>query len=230
VKPVSAFILIFMLAASTAFAQDILTADKFFKDVSARYSAIKDYEASVEVTAGKQTMSGTVIYKAPTLLRMDFSDPASQVIVYDGQNLVVYVPEFRAVLSQQTGTTSAAAAGTGEGLRMLGRNYSMAFETGPTPTPLPGSPSEMVMRLVLSRLTVAEGFRSIILSVDPVRLLIRRMEGTTLAGDLIMYDFTGIKLDQGVPDTRFIYDSPASANMYNNFLFSSDTQGATTSP
>jgi hypothetical protein len=56
------------------------------------------------------------------------------------------------------------------------------------------------------------------------------MEGTTLAGDLIMYDFTGIKLDQGVPDTRFIYDSPASANMYNNFLFSSDTQGATTSP
>jgi outer membrane lipoprotein-sorting protein len=218
------------LTVASAFAQDILTADRFFKDVSARYSVIKDYEALVAVTAGKQTMSGTVIYKAPTLLRMDFTNPASQVIVYDGQNLVVYVPEFRAVLSQQTSTTSAAAAGTGDGLRMLGRNYSIAFETGPGPTPLPGSPSEMVMRLVLSRLTVAEGFRSIILSIDPVRLLIRRMEGTTLAGDVISYDFTGIKLDQGVPDTRFIYDSPASANMYNNFLFSTDTQGATTSP
>jgi len=230
VKPVSAFILYLTLTISSAFAQDILTADRFFKDVSAKYSVIKDYEALVAVTAGKQTMSGTVIYKAPTLLRMDFVNPASQVIVYNGQNLVVYVPEFRAVLSQQTSATSAAAAGTGEGLRMLGRNYSIAFETGPTPTPLPGSPSEMVMRLVLSRLTVAEGFRSIILSVDPVRLLIRRMEGTTLAGDVITYDFTGIKLDQGIPDTRFIYDSPASANMYNNFLFSTDTQGATSSP
>ncbi len=229
-KPVSAFILYLTLTISSAFAQDILTADRFFKDVSAKYSVIKDYEALVAVTAGKQTMSGTVIYKAPTLLRMDFVNPASQVIVYNGQNLVVYVPEFRAVLSQQTSATSAAAAGTGEGLRMLGRNYSIAFETGPTPTPLPGSPSEMVMRLVLSRLTVAEGFRSIILSVDPVRLLIRRMEGTTLAGDVITYDFTGIKLDQGIPDTRFIYDSPASANMYNNFLFSTDTQGATSSP
>jgi outer membrane lipoprotein-sorting protein len=218
------------LVTLPGFAQDILTADKFFKDVSAKYAVIKDYEASVAVTAGKQTMSGKVIYKAPTLLRMDFTNPASQVIVYDGQNLVVYVPEYRAVLSQQTGTTSAAAASTGEGLRMLGRNYSMSFESGPTPTALPGSPSELVMRLVLSRLTVAEGFRTIILSIDPAKLLIRRMEGTTLAGDLIMYDFTGIKLDQGVSDTRFIYDSPASANIYNNFLFSSDTQGAATSP
>lgn len=213
-------------SASQAAAQDIRTADSFFKEVSAKYASIKDYEAAVEVTAGKQTMAGTVIYKSPTLMRMDFSQPASQVIVYDGQSLVVYVPEFRAILSQQTGTTSAAAIGTGDGLRMLGRNYSVAYEKGPTPTPLPGSESESVIRLVLSRLTVAEGFRTIVLSIDPGRLLIRRMEGTTLAGDLISYDFKGIKLDQGIPDAKFIYDSPASANIYNNFLFSSDSQGA----
>ena len=168
-------------------------------------------------------MTGTVIYKAPTLMRMDFTQPAQQVIVYNGQNLVVYIPEFRAVLSQQTGSTSAAAGATGEGLRMLGRNYSAAFETGPTPVPLPGAESEMVIRLVMSRLTVAEGFRTITLSVDPVRMLIRRMDGVTLVGDKITYDFTDIRLDQGLPDTRFIYDSPASANVYNNFLFSSDS-------
>ena len=211
------------MASTRVSAQEIVTADKFFKDVSARYSAIKDYEASVEVIAGTQKMSGTVIYKAPTLMRMDFAVPESQVIVYDGQSLVVYVPEYRAVLSQQTGSGGpAAAAATGDGLRMLGRNYSMSFETVPTPVPLPGSESESVIRLVLSRLTVAEGFRTITLSIDPDRLLIRRMEGTTLAGDLISYDFTKIKLDQDIPAIKFVYDSPASANMYNNFLFSSD--------
>lgn len=204
-------------------AQEILTADAFFKQVSSRYSAIVDYQADVVVKTGKQTMTGTVIYKAPTLMRMDFTQPAQQVIVYNGQNLVVYIPEFRAVLSQQTGSTSAAAGATGEGLRMLGRNYSAAFETGPTPVPLPGAESEMVIRLVMSRLTVAEGFRTITLSVDPVRMLIRRMDGVTLVGDKITYDFTDIRLDQGLPDTRFIYDSPASANVYNNFLFSSDS-------
>jgi len=222
VKAFPSIILAAALAAAPAMAQDILTADKFFKDVSARYSAIKDYEALVAVVAGKQTMSGTVIYKAPSLMRMDFTEPASQVIVYDGQSLVVYVPEFRAVLSQQTGTANPAAAATGEGLRMLGRNYSVAFETGPTPVPLPGAEAESVVRLILSRLTVAEGFRTITLSIDPTRLLIRRMEGITLAGDLISYDFSKIILDQNIPATKFIYDSPASANMYNNFLFSSD--------
>ncbi|MBN2875716.1 MAG: outer membrane lipoprotein carrier protein LolA [Spirochaetales bacterium] len=213
--------------AFPAAAQDILTADTFFKQVSARYSTITDYEASVAVSAGSQKMAGTVIYKAPSFMRMDFTEPASQVIVYDGQNLVVYVPEFRAILSQQTGSTTAAAAATGEGLRMLGRNYSVTFETGPTPTPLPGTEEsaapESVIRLVLSRLTVAEGFRTITLSIEPESLLIRRMDGVTLAGDLISYDFTSIRLDQGIPDTRFIYDSPASANVYNNFLFSSDS-------
>jgi len=87
---------------------------------------------------------------------------------------------------------------------------------------LPGAETESVVRLVLSRLSVAEGFRNIILSIDPARLLIRRMEGITLAGDQINYDFTKIVLDQDIPATKFIYDSPASANMYNNFLFSSD--------
>jgi len=228
-KVVKRFLSLALVLTSLAFsamAQDILTADQFFKNVSARYATIKDYEASVSVLAGKQSMSGTVIYKSPTLMRMDFTEPASQVIVYDGQSLVIYVPELRAILSQQTGSTSPVAAATGEGLRMLGRNYSVTFETGPTPTPLPGAESELVIRLVLSRLTVAEGFRTLKLSIQPEKLLIRRLEGVTLAGDTISYDFKGIKLDQGIPDTRFIYDSPASANMYNNFLFSTESQGA----
>ena len=105
---------------------------------------------------------------------------------------------------------------------MLGRNYSVTYEKVPTPVPLPGAESESVIRLTLSRLTVAEGFRTITLSINPDTLLIRRMEGTTLAGDLISYDFKSIRLDQDIPATRFIYDSPASANVYNNFLFSSE--------
>lgn len=222
VKTCTLILIVGFFSTSVLMADDILTADKFFKDVSAKYSVIKDYEALVNVVAGKQAMSGTVIYKAPSLMRMDFSDPASQVIVYDGQSLVVYVPEFRAILSQQTSTTSSAAAATGDGLRMLGRNYSISYETGPTPVPLPGAEGENVIRLTLSRLTVAEGFRTITLSIDPVTLLIRRMDGMTLAGDLISYDFKKIVLDQDIPATRFIYDSPASANVYNNFLFSSE--------
>lgn len=212
-----------LLASSVAVgAQGILTADQFFARLSARYAEIKDYEAQVRVDASKQTMQASVIFKAPTLMRMDFTQPAGQVISYNGQTLVVYVPELRATLSQQTSVTGSAAAASGEGLRMLGRNYTVAYLSGPEPVPLSETEPEPVVKLLLSRRTVAEGFRTITLSVVPDELLIRRMEGLTLAGDAIAYTFTDFKLDQNIPDTRFIYDSPASANTYNNFLFSTD--------
>lgn len=221
-KHIKVLLLFLVLVFNHAYAQDILTADAFFKTVSDNYAKISDYEALVNVSAGKQLMSGTLIFKAPNLLRLDFSEPQSQVISYDGQNLVIYIPELRAVLSQQTTSNAAVGTATSEGLRMLSRNYSIIYESGPNPVPLADSNSDLVIRLVLSRLSVAEGFRIIKLSINPDTLLIRRMEGTTLAGDTIIYDFLKIKLNQGIPATRFVYDSPASANLYNNFLFSSE--------
>lgn len=211
-----------MVATTIGFSQDIMTADLFMRRLSARYAEIKDYEAELVVKSGRQTMKGTVVYKAPTLMRVDFSVPAEQVIVYNGDMLTVYVPELRAKLTQQTGTTTTAAAASGEGLRMLTRSYSAVYESGPVPVPLPGAEGEMVIRLILSRLTVAEGFRTITLSVDPATMLIRRMEGVTLAGDLISYDYLNTRVNQGINDLRFLYDSPASANTFNNFLFSTE--------
>jgi len=222
---VKRFALILTLAAvasASGFAQEILTADLFMRQLSARYSEIQDYEAELTVTSERKTMVGIVVYKAPTLMRVDFSEPAEQVIVYNGDMLTVYVPELRAKLTQQTGTTNTTATASGEGLRMLTRSYSVVYESVPVPTPLPGAEDELVIRLVLSRLTVAEGFRTITLSVDAENMLIRRMDGETLAGDLISYDYKNTRVNQGINDTRFLYDSPASANTYNNFLFSTE--------
>jgi outer membrane lipoprotein-sorting protein len=77
----------------------------------------------------------------------------------------------------------------------------------------------MVYRLMLSRKTVSEGFKTIRISVSASSLLIRRIEGWTVSNDRIGFDFTSIALNQGIPATRFLYDAPASANIYNNFLF-----------
>ncbi len=218
---------IFVAAAalSCAFpvaAQEMLTADQFFRQISERYAAIKDYQADLAVKAGKNEMAGSVIFKSPNLMRMDFSKPASQVMVYNGSNFLIYVPGYNAILVQETsgGTASAAAVASGEGLRMMGRNYIVGYEKGPVAENLPGSESEKVVRLILTRRTVAEGFRTITLSIDPTRKLIRRMEGISHGGDLVIFDFTNIRLDAGIADTKFIYDAPASANTFNNFLFS----------
>ena len=214
----------FAFSLAPLFGQDILTADQFFLQVSERYAQVSDYEGKLGIVAGKSSMSGLVAYKAPTLLRIDFVQPPDQVIVFDGTRLVIYIPDLRAVLQQDVSgkPTGAASLATREGLRMLRRNYSIAYETSPTPLPLDEGSAEEVVRLSLTRRVMSEGFKSLKLSITPDTKIIRRIEGLTLSNERFVFDFTGIKLNTGIPETRFIYDSPASANVYNNFLFGSD--------
>jgi len=213
---------ILTLNLGSLFAQDIVTAEKYLEMVSNQYSSIKDYEAKITIRSGGSEMTGTVSHLAPSFLRIDFTRPANQVIVFNGEMLTIYLPELNAVLNQEINKrTSASGAGmaTGNGLSLLRRNYVPSFVTGPNPELLDNTSSERVVKLRLSRRSVSEGFREIVLSINPDTKLIRRIEGRTIAEGEMRFDFTDIRTNQGVPEMRFVYDAPASANTYNNFLF-----------
>ena len=205
-------------------AQEIITAERYLEMVSEQYSAIKDYEAAIVILSGSSEMTGNVSHLAPSFLRIDFSKPAEQVIVFNGELLTIYLPEYRVVLNQaitqsKRSSASGASLASAQGLTLLRRNYVSSFVTGPAPVPLEGNSPERVVKLRLTRRSVSEGFREIILSVNPDTKLIRRIEGRTIAEGLVRFDFSNVKINQGIPEQRFIYDSPASANLRNNFLF-----------
>ena len=205
-------------------AQEIITADRYMEMMSERYGVIRDYEAHIDIRSGSSDMNGNVSYLSPSFLRIDFARPLDQVIVFNGELLTVYLPEFRAVLNQtinqsRRSSVSGAAMASAQGLNLLRRNYVPSFVTGPDPVPLDANTPEPVVKIRLTRRSVSEGFREIILSVSPEARLIRRIEGRTIAESDVRFDFTNIKINQGIPEQRFIYDSPASANLYNNFLF-----------
>lgn len=222
---ISLFLLIFCGSfGSLLFAQEIITAGRYLEMVSERYGSIRDYEANIAIRSGSSDMAGTVSHLTPSFLRIDFTRPAEQVIVFNGELLTIYLPEFRAVLNQsinrsRRSQTTQAGMATAQGLTLLRRNYVPSFLTGPNPEPLESGSREKVVKLRLTRSSVSEGFREIILSIDPDTLLIRRIEGKTIAEADVRFDFTNMKINIGIPEQRFIYDSPASANMYNNFLF-----------
>lgn len=220
------FVLFLIVCSGFLFAQEeILTADRFFASVGERYASVRNYSASVAIDSAGTRMVGTLIHKAPNLLRMDFSDPEQnedQVIVFNGNELIVYLPRYRAVLSQSitpTGPGASASAVSASGLQTLRRNYSVAYEIGPDPVPLSEDSTEMVIKLVLLRRSLSEGFREIKLAIQPDTLLIRRMEGRTLNDELVSFEFADIVINQEIPANRFAYDTPPAANMYNNFLF-----------
>jgi len=215
---------LFAISINFLFGQEIITAEKYLEMVSEQYGTIRDYEANIAIKSGSSDMVGTVSHLSPSFLRIDFSRPADQVIVFNGELLTVYLPEFRAVLNQtinQSRRTGAAGASmaSAQGLTLLRRNYVTSFVTGPAPEPLENNSRERVVKLRLTRRSISEGFREIILNINPDTKMIRRIEGRTIADSEVSFDFTNVKINQGIPEQRFIYDSPASANMYNNFLF-----------
>ena len=218
--------LLLILKFGLAFGQEIITAEKYLETVSDRYSGIRDYEANLTIRSGNSDMAGTVSHLSPSFLRIDFTRPAGQVIVFNGEMLTVYLPEFRAVLSQpinQSRRSAAAGASmaSSQGLSLLRRNYVSSYDTGPAPVLLDSNSTsrETVVKLRLTRRSISEGFREIVLSINPDTKLIRRIEGKTIAEGDVRFDFTNIKTNQGIPEQRFIYDPPPSASVYNNFLF-----------
>jgi outer membrane lipoprotein-sorting protein len=210
--------------------QEIVTADKYLEKVSAKYATFHDYQAQITIKTGRDTMTGIVSHLEPDFLRIDFTNPTDQVIVFNGTLLTVYLPQYKAALNQNVDTasgnrnTAMGLATSSGGLSMLRRNYAAAFITGPDPVPLDdpsvqGGSQELVVKIRLTRRYGTEDFRQITLSINPNTLLIRRMEAVTTTNTSLSFDFTNIKTNIGIPEERFLYDSPPTANMYNNFLF-----------
>ena len=220
-----ALLILLLVSILLLYGQEIVTAERYLEIVSDHYVGIRDYEANIVIRSGGQDMTGSVSNLSPSFLRIDFTRPSGQVICFNGEVLNIYIPDYRAVLSQNVAqsrrntTASGAALASSQGLSLLRRNYVASFVTGPNPEPLDPGSSERVVKLRLTRRTTAEGFREIILSINPDTLLIRRIEGRTIADVDIRFDFTNIRTNVGIPEQRFVYDPPVSASTYYNFLF-----------
>jgi outer membrane lipoprotein-sorting protein len=219
------FCSLFFSIGVSGFSQEIVTADRFLASVAEHYATIRDYEAQVVIRSGNQDMSGAISFRDPWFLRIDFTDPADQVLVFNGELLSVHVPGLRTVLNQTVTPARRTTAGGGgglasaQGLQLLRRGYVASFVTGPDPVPLDERNPERVIKLRLTRSLASENFREIILSINPQTRLIRQIEARTLTNALVRFDFTNIRTNVGIPEQRFIYTAPPTANMHNNFLF-----------
>ena len=206
------------------FAQNITTASAYFKTISEYYGTIKDYEVDFEIKIDKKESAGKLSFKAPNLLRMDYTNPQEQVICFNGDVLTIYIKEpAEAVLQQQVtadNSNNTATLTTPQGLSLMSRYYSVAYETGQAAEPLEAGSDEMVVKLILSRKSASEAFKYIKIAVNAETKLIRRIEAVTPKGEQFVFNFFDYVLNQNLSEQRFVYVAPSSANNYNNFLFS----------
>lgn len=212
-----------LFVSTVLFAQNITTASAYFKSISEYYGTIKDYEVDFEIKIEKTESAGKLSFKAPNLVRMDYTNPPEQVICFNGDILTIYIKEpAEAVLQQQVttdNTNNAATLSTPQGLSLMSRYYTVAYETGQNPEPLEEGSDEMVVKLILTRKSASEAFRYIKLAINNDTKLIRRIEAVTPKGEEFVFNFFDYALNQNLSEQRFVYDAPSSANNYNNFLF-----------
>lgn len=213
-------LLLLLFSGFAIHSQAIVTAAQFFNTVSSYYATFKDYEVDIDINANKTLMNCHASYKKPSLLRMDFTKPQSQVILFNGDMLTIYLPKVSSVLQQAVNNDKKETLSTPEGLTLLSRYYIVSYEIGQEPVPLDAANSENVIKLVFTRRNSIEAFRAIKMAIDANTNLIRRLEATTTKGEVFTFDFFDYKLNTGIADARFIYDAPSSANNFNNFLYS----------
>lgn len=212
------------LAAVVVHSQELLTAPAFFDQVARRYGEIQNYTADITITTEDTLSRGTVSFLVPNRLRIDFEQPEGQILVSDGQQLQVYIPRFNVVLSQELrardsgGEPDGAMMANPQGLALLRRNYSIAYLEGPAPVPLEEGSREMVTKLRLNWRTNTEGYRQLVLSITD-DLLIRRITGVTANFREVQFDFVNMDINPGIPESRFEYRGPSSANTFYGFLF-----------
>mgnify|MGYP006275147955 CR=1 FL=1 len=216
-------IAILLIAGLTAVlpAQEIQTASAYFSQVSDRYGDIEDYVADISIITEENESFGALAYRIPNQLRIDFEEPTGQVMVSDGELLQVYIPRYNVVLQQplrRRSDQALAALANEQGLTLLRENYSIAFLDTPDLVPLEEDSDEMVRKLRLNWRTTDQGYRQLIISVTE-DLLIRRIVGVTSNYEEVQFDFENLETNVGLPDARFEYEAPSSANNFNNFLF-----------
>ena len=214
---ISLLVLVFL----QVYAQDILTAGQFFDTLSAKYGSIEDYEARITIVTDEASMEGILFYKSPNLLRINFSKPQEQVISVYNDVLTLHIPDQNVVMQQtlkKHSNAALAAMASKQGLELLKKGYSIAFLKGPDPVPLDEGSEELVTNLKLVWRQTDEGYRQIEMSIGTDGM-IRRMKGITVNYDTFQFDFTEIRINQSIPESRFDYKVPPSAYTMNNFLF-----------
>ena len=219
-----AFCGVLLTAAVAAPAQGFVTAQEFFGQVSAKFAAIKDYSCDFSYTREDTISSGKLYYKTPNLLRLNYSTPAGQVVLMDGEKLQIFIPSMSLILEQTFSKKSSSqleSMVSGRALRMLSDGYDFSYLDKPGGAPLDPGSKEQVVKLKLTRRSASEMYREIVLSIS-ADMMIRRWEGLLEDRTTAVMDYTNIKMNQNLPASRFREEAWPEANVYSDFLTGND--------
>jgi len=205
------------------------TAGDFFETISNKYAEIEAYTASFKFTTGIRgniIQEGTIYYKSPNLLRLDYTNPENQVFCVNSRKLSIYVPAHgtlfeQTINSEEDALTLETSGFTSQGLALFNSNYSISYVNGPNLEVLDDDNPEEVYKLRLVPRKFSEPFSRIIMSITSDGF-IRRLVSTTRTDEEIILDIVDIDVNANIDSKYFDYDAPPTATTLTDFLFTNE--------
>ena len=220
--PIFIFSTIFGLEAN-AYKFDFVTVGDVVKQIQANFGKLRSYQANFNITSTRggrpSTQTGTVKYKSPDKLLIEFSNPAGQRIVSDGKTMWIYIPAMRVVAEQDLRSGGDVPAPTASGLRRLFSRYHYRFAGKDQPEPQ--KTGDPLYTLQLRQKETRSGYRSMKLWVNKDYMIVRA-QCETSTGKTVEISFSNIKTNVDFQNALFRFEMPQGARTIKNPMVSEE--------
>ena len=214
--------------------EELLGAKELLKNISDNFrSTIKDYKAEIKWIQNDITQTGTLYFKNPQKMRINFTEPEGQVICTNGYELWVYIKTHRLLLHQnilekekvkneegKTETIISPILLNSVGLDKFLVDYSIQYHETKEKVFYKDNSKVYKFKLIRWR-SSKNGFNTIFLTVQE-NGLIRKVEGITAAYRHIFLEIDNIEINKNVSELVFNYTPPAHCNTVENFIISQE--------
>ena len=191
------------------------SAEQVAASVQARYDKIRDFSADFVqqyesgVLKRKLTERGKVEVKKPGKMRWDYTDPEKKLFVSDGSRIYLWVPADNQVthspVPKQDEATTAVLFLVGKG--NLTRDFDIRFADGAP---------EGTYALRLDPKLPERDYDWLELVVDKQTYQIRSLTAADRQGGQSTFQFTNLKENVGLADTRFNFTIPKGADVISS--------------
>ncbi len=204
---------------------EFTTVSDVVKKVKKTFAEVETYQASFSIVTDKlgkkKYQRGTIKFKAPEKLLVDFSSPYGQKIISDGSRMWIYIPGMNVVADQNLDKDSSSlfSSGTRSGLSRLFAKYHYKFAS--KGQPVKGDGGKEYYTLFLKQKETRSGYRTIKLWINE-EYFVSRAEGETSSGKKVTIEFKNIKTGVNLPNGIFKFDIPSKARVIKNPMLSEE--------
>ena len=201
-----AMIAFFLPAMAKGEAPDL---DQVISKVQETYEGIQDLSARfqqvslIKGSPGKEESSGVALLKKPGMMRWEYKNPESRLIICDGKTLYIYSPaDHQVILQEASKAFTASAVNLLAGMGKLREDFSIRWGKASAKESSGG------LLLELKPVQPQGQVEQIWMEVNPKTFLVERIVLKDIFSNTTTLSFKKVKINTGLTDGPFTFVPP----------------------